>query len=239
MTDELMCSVCGKGPFKAKVGLVGHMRSHGEVQASDLMKLRNPMRVYGARGTGYRTIKMAYPLCPEGRSGASAGECQARDGGPGWWYRCEAKGHNPYFTPDHYGERIEEELGPPDAEGNREVLGAKTIKVKVLGGPNIKPVPYTGRHNGDFNTAMRKARGKGCRLPEEIGVAPMCQYSETGRDCYWQEGLRSYGDVGVFCSPEQFKAVMFDQHRTPNQQFPEVLNQDKKKALWENIPIPA
>ena len=26
--DPLVCSICGEGPFKAKIGLTGHMRTH-------------------------------------------------------------------------------------------------------------------------------------------------------------------------------------------------------------------
>ena len=26
--DPLVCSMCGAGPFKAKIGLLGHMRTH-------------------------------------------------------------------------------------------------------------------------------------------------------------------------------------------------------------------
>lgn len=267
-TEDLMCDTCGAGPFEARIGLVGHSQKHKApeppaepppenpedaiplepipvpVQTKGVALVRDPLIIFGSKGTGYRTIKMAYPRCLE---------CQPMYGDtPGWWYLCERKGHNPYFTPDHYGEKSVEELGPPDADGAQEVIRTKTIKVKILGGPNIKPMPYTGRHNTAM--AMQMYRGKGYRLPEEIGVAPMCQYSESGRDCYAQDGtqikdssgrvvqtlhLRVFGDIGTFCNVDQYKAVMVDQRRSQNVKFREVLNEEKRRAQWDSIPVPA
>lgn len=169
---------------------------------------------------GMRGIKMSFPRHDE---------CQAEDKGPGWWYRCEAKGHQPYFTPDHYGEKIVEELGPPNADGNQEVLKTKTIKVKIPGSPNLKQIPLTGRHNADENTAMRKARGEGCRLPEELGLAPRCQFW----NCWVKLNTRAtdLSGNGGYCEENHRKASNADRNGT----FLEQLNEKKKGVQWATL----
>jgi hypothetical protein len=239
------CPTCGQGDFKTALAFAGHQRSKGHpnyvgssptpeefspTTGAVLIKVPGAERVYGARGTGYRTIKMGAARCLE---------CQARFGDtPGWWYKCLARGHNPYFSADRFEDREKQEWGETLPDGTQRAQGtSEKYRVRIPGGPNIVCVPYTGRHNGDFNTAMRKARGKGRVLLEEIGVAPMCQYSESGRDCYYQgPDLKSYGDMGQYCCVDHYKAVAQDQRLSGK--FPEVLNDRKKREVWESIPVP-
>lgn len=163
-----------------------------------LAKIKNAVRIYGTKSSGYRSIKMAYPKCEE---------CQATDRNPGWELRCEAKGHTPYVTADHYADKVVEKT-EPDGDGDLVVTETVTKKILVKGGPNLKPVPFTPRHSAQF--AIQKARGEGMRMPEEIGIAPFCQYAESGGACWAQDDLVNYGDVGVYCSVEHAAAVAMD-----------------------------
>jgi hypothetical protein len=170
---------------------------------------------------GVRSLKMLAPRC----------ECHRTDQAGGWWYRCLARGHDPYFSPDHYGERTEEVLGAPNAAGEQEVVDTKTIKVKVLGGPNFVAIPYTGRHSGDESVAMRKARGKGYRKPEELGLSPRCQF----HNCWVKLDLPETNTLGPramdFCIEEQYRVIRADSQGI----FLEVLNETKKDRQWATL----
>lgn len=192
-----------------------------------LLKVLGAVRLFGERRMGHRTIKVIYPRCLE---------CQSQDSSPGWWHRCEKRGHDPYFTKAERKE-LTPNLGEADQYGRQEVLGPPKEKVFFERVPNMRAVAVTGRHNGDPYTAIRHARGFGARMPEEMDVAPFCQFSTTEGSCWAQDGdgvtLKSYGELGAYCDINQAKAVAADQRNIRL----EVLNDDKKRDQWSKIAV--
>jgi hypothetical protein len=239
-SPEAICPICGKGPFKSQIGWQGHFRrkDHQDSGLEPVLETQNgavletaPLKVVpkytdpiGDKNyqltPGLRSLKMVAPVHDE---------CQKRDRGPGWWYRCEAQGHNPYFTADHYGNKTEEVV-ELDADGDLVVTGTKTKKIKIPGAPNLRQVPYTGRHNADENTAIRKARGEGLRFPEELGLSPRCQFW----NCWIKvdaEATDTTPRRGDFCDEAQAKVARADKRGT----MLEVLNDEKKEKQWATL----
>src|SRR5437773_8397240 len=104
--ENYVCPECGKEMDPR--GRVGHARTHEAPQAVVEAVAQATVPTQGASSPGLRDIsgnknyqnkpalrmlKMLYPQCEE---------CQTKDKGNGWWYRCETRGHDPYFSKDHY-----------------------------------------------------------------------------------------------------------------------------------------
>jgi hypothetical protein len=231
MTDEttvlekFVCPECGK-EFANAAGLGGHARthiSHSAAPAPDEVnrspRVKGAVRQYGQRRMGMRALKMIRPICQE---------CQSQDDAPGWWYRCIDKGHQPYFSADREDFKTKRKT-ERDEDGDLVITGEVKVPIIIQGGPNLAQVLLTGRHNADQHTAMRKARGKGFREPQELGLDPFCD----AFNCWSQDDLQDYEGLGRYCSKDQAKAVAADQRHIKL----EVLNDEQKVNQWAEISV--
>lgn len=127
-----------------------------------------------------RTVKMAAPQCSV---------CQLGNGQDqrGWWDKCE---HSPYVESTEVSEDIPEIV---TEEGVKIVKSRKTrIRVNEL--YRLVQIPVGTRH--DSGRSVEKARNEGRKFPEEIGLAPFCEYI----DC-WSQDLKVNSPVyGRYCS---------------------------------------
>lgn len=174
------------------------------------------------RGIRVRTIKMLAPVC------ASCQERNLRN----WWERCQ---HNPYFSPSPRRISVPvlacvvcgEEVSPGTAfhcdQTNFEVRGSKeTVQTEMVA--NTREVPVDeGNLSG---RAVERARSKGWKMPEELGIAPMCQF----QGC-WNPNPKVRTSWGDYCSEVEARiighgqtgeAVEVHSQRKRNQQLMEV-----------------
>ena len=173
-----------------------------EPKAGQLLNLHRRPR--SGLGAGGHEIKMMYPACDAQKMavlGLAEGDaCQhSQNIHAGWWDSCERKGHRPYYTPVTQTRRT-----PKFKQGEQAheqvLIGYEEEIVTVSWEPNLKQISRNERINSDAGPEMYRAIGY--RMPEELGVAPFCEY----RECWAQDNLVRT-EYGVFCSKDQARMV--------------------------------
>jgi hypothetical protein len=143
--------------------------------------------------TAIRMLKLVAPDCAPCTEGPHAAD---------WFRTCP---HDPYFHTQDAPEVVEEREPQPD--GTYVVTERKTV-YRVRRMPNLRQIPHSTRHLG---FALRKKLRKGFAFPEQLGIAPFCQFG----DC-WSQDIpeRWRGTVhGDYCS-EDHARVMSAQHES-------------------------
>jgi hypothetical protein len=215
--ENLTCDVCGKGPFKARVGLTGHMRSHlpkpvaaaveAPILASGALAILPEWRQATRLRGGHRSFTMLRPICRV---------CENKDNvARDWWRTCT---HDPYVTMVPHPEILrdwEDEIVNGVPTGRRLVVpGSERQVISYEPRPNHTNRSVNGRSNGGYGLAA--ARWKGCIFPEELrsphypnGIANTCEF----HDCRSQTGLKDY-QTGRYCRREEAALVYFDETGT-------------------------
>lgn len=175
--------------------------------------LRLPGFSIGVRpGASIRMVKVARPICPYSQVETvrtSTGQIIRKDRPPNevncqlsgreWWKRCEAAGHDPYFTTRKW----DEEVRVVDEEGM--VVGTRLIP-KGERIPNVKAVPLTRRHNSGLGL-KRSFEYKGCKRLREIGYMEVCQYRSCQEPVNPEFKSRHFG---AYCSLLHLQLVAAD-----------------------------
>jgi hypothetical protein len=132
---------------------------------------------------GHRAIKMLRPICKD---------CQNPPEHPANWYEtC------PHFGADRnkmywsYSTKIIKTPVYEEDEDGDLVVKEEQVKTKLVLVPNWTEVPADTAHS-DGQAPRRCYEQKGFRYPEEIGLAPMCQFSGCGKA--WPRIRTSLGD---------------------------------------------
>lgn len=195
---EAICEICSK-VTKSPSGLAAHIRLKHEgapdevrpatTEAKTTVELeRFGLGNDGSSQTyGIRVIKMSPPRCKVCTDGLHRND---------WYASCP---HDPYFHEQEVPEV--KEIREDQGDGTYIVTDRKEV-IRVRQMPNLVQVPRSNRHATQFE----KKRRKGWRLPEEIGVAPFCQFL----GCWSQDiQFRStfYGD---YCSQTHALIPMAD-----------------------------
>lgn len=142
-----------------------------------------------------RFIKMLKPQCPlERQDDEDSFENPCSEDGGAWWVDCEKRGHDPYYTTIKKG----------DQEVRRPNLTQVALNIRVNSGQGVE-----------------SAKRRGRKMPEEMGLAPFCQYL----DCWSQNIKFKNAEYGDYCTEDQLKMVMVD----VNEVTLEVLNEKKRR----------
>lgn len=164
-----------------------------------------------------RTIKMNSPICPNSKitmerapdgslrakpRSAQSQNCQAE--GPGWWIKCEERGHDPYFREQTWT-TVEPDY-EEQKDGSLLLTGEKQyLHKEVL--PNVVQVPASTRINQGIGAKL-SVQNKGRRRLVEAGYEEVCQF----RNCQKPVNPK-YGDsmVGAYCSLIHLQLVAADE----------------------------
>lgn len=165
-----------------------------------------------------RMVKLAQPICPksqpkqirtpEGRMIPDPNQdftqsCQSErdangDSVRGWWDKCEALGHDPYFTTRVW---FSEE---PVVNDEGEVERTKKVRHEDRR-PNISQVSAGIRVNSGQRSVQYKMQRFGFKRLPEIGYAEVCQF----RNC--QNPVTVTSRFGKYCNVEHASLIAADQ----------------------------
>lgn len=189
------CPVCEK-QLKSKNGLAGHMRFKHAPNLAEAPPKPEALEKYNlpsgnTKSPAIRTVKMVAPQCDVRIGDSTRHPCTEGPHRADWFATCP---HDPYFHEQEMPEIREDREFQED--GTYIVTNRETVwRMRRI--PNLRQVPGSPRHLG---FSISKARSRGWRFPEELGVAPFCQY----QDC-WSQDLPDRWvseDYGVFCSEQ-------------------------------------
>src|SRR5581483_8613737 len=158
-----------------------------------------PRQVRVREASNVRRILMAQPVCPvvdDPNDPAYTGEtnCQREFGGaPGWWTRCEERGHDPYYTI----QRVTKTEDVVDEDGMVTGQRKRVVETRRL---NLASVAYSTRINSGRGPAVAR-EFKGFRTLEEMGYAPVCEF----RNCELPVKIRTR--YGNYCSDRHARLV--------------------------------
>lgn len=162
-------------------------------------------------GAALRDIVLAQPICPNSqiRGRMVDGHYEAPEIHPGdencqlegfgWYEKCEARGHDPYFrTAKRY---VTVDIVEADPETGEEYVVGTKKKVLEFRTPNVTRVSPDIMHNSGLGVA-RKMKYLGYKRLRDIGFAEVCQY----RACMKEPQFRAAG-YGDYCSLEHLNLV--------------------------------
>ncbi len=136
----------------------------------------------GNATTGMRSIKMLRPICTI---------CQGPpEHAVNWFEFCEHKGEDGLAI--FWGDQPKTIRVPKyeiDEDGDR-IRVSDDVRTKMILMPNWTEVPTGLAHND--GRGVEKMQAKGFKLPEEVGLAPMCQFYGCGKA--WPTLRTIYGD---------------------------------------------
>ena len=170
-----------------------------------------------------RMVKMIRPICPnskqemtttpEGRIVPKRDQTPLRQNCQnerdetgasivGWWDKCEALGHDPYYTTRVWYSK-EPEYGPdPDNPDQIVLIKDKTVRHESKY-PNVSQVAAHTRVNGGRGVQFKMERSGFKRL-RDMGYKEVCQF----RNC--QKEIKFTSRVGQYCSQEHAVLVGAD-----------------------------
>lgn len=166
----------------------------------------------GVRPTAtLRDVTVGVPICPNsqirGKMVANAYEppeigpgmenCQLE--GEGWWDKCEARGHDPYFRTTRLYTTVDIEETDPET-GDVFVTGTRK-KVREVRTVNATQVSPDIAHNSGVGLS-RKIQRRGFKRLKDLGFAEVCQY----RACQKEPLFRAAG-LGDYCSLEHLNLI--------------------------------
>ena len=146
----------------------------------------------------WRAVKMVVPQCDI---------CQETQQ-PRWWENCE---HNPYIQnvrEDVVTRVIQCQVCKRDVpEGTIEHCGMQEfIQTGEVVKPKFRPQPNTREvridDSANSGQSFTLARNKGWKLPQDLGIAPMCEFSR----CY-EPNPKVHTSFGEYCCQEEAKLV--------------------------------
>lgn len=145
-----------------------------------------------------REVKMIAPHCEP---------CQKK-GLRNWWEKCP---HNPYYSQaprsisvpvlacSACGEEVEQGTATHCDQMSFELRGTKD-KVEYENVPNTRSVPVNEAQNS--GQGVPKQIAKGWKFPQDIGIAPMCEYPR----CY-EPNPKIRTPWGNYCTDGEARAV--------------------------------
>lgn len=190
-------------------------------KAADLVALPVAASQKQYRGIQVREVKMVAPSCEE---------CQSKRR-PRWWERCP---HNPYFSKSPRtlttvvlrcsvcDERVEGQALHCGQSTFRQDGVEETVQYEMVA--NIRPVRVDeGTNSG---RAVERALAKGFRWPQELGIAPMCEFP----GCY-EPNPSVRTSAGSYCNETEAKIVLHSMGAEAVEVFNDRIRQEQLRRV--------
>ena len=173
----------------------------------------------------HRAPKMMKPVCTEHQGTTSRF---------GWWDQCIADGHQPYFdqTPVPVETLLLKcECGAEVPEG--ELMHCEGKDLEVVGKKErlkmqVKPRSIEVMVDKAMNSGrgIERARRKGCKDPQELGFAPICEMSRC-----WEPNPRIQTAWGSYCTQDHAALV----YKNLVGEATELLHEGKRRDQLQSV----